>query len=340
MSPIYGNTTYQIKLNGMSYKSIDQPLVIDDVYYISLSDLANLTYGSYHKDGDYYRLTILDDTLLLRAPNRSFLHNSKQVILNTPIREINNQTYVPLELLDAIEYPYILDDKDNLLIVDAKAPYSRTTDPYKDHILFKHASMAFNPLLNALVSEEEGNTIIKKAKQNKNYISFILNPSENDFWELIHDEAKELPPIQVTVRKFDFLSNTPHNSDFSTIPIKVRVQDDEDLFTLTLGDQKISTNCLQTAFYPYGLDQTVDVSKTIDATIMRLIYEYYRDFYDLKDDIYYSPVSFVHIGRCDSMIYPVYSDQLIDEAYTYELAIYKQINTDGINYIVDIIREL
>lgn len=333
--PVYAKAPYTIFLNGVNYTPTYSVEVIEDIPYLSLEDLTYLTYGNYDITQDTYTLYIHQHTIEFKPSSALIKINSKPVtLISKPLLQ-EDLIYLPINLLDSISYPYTLSTKDNSLTIESLAPYSRTTDTYNGHTLIATDYKNLTSALVPLISESEANSLLTYAVSHNQYISFATTTYKQALWQAVKTKLKDSKPMEVVIRKMDFLTTTPEISSLEALPLTATMKDDK--LNVTIGPHKTSSNSLQATFNPSDSTVKIDADKSLDVMIMRTIYEYYRDHYDLKDDLHFSPITTIQMGRSDYTSYTVYSDHVLGKKVTYNVVIYKKINADRISYIVDFV---
>ncbi|WP_069997310.1 hypothetical protein [Cellulosilyticum sp. I15G10I2] len=330
----YGNTMYSISLNGLAYMPQYAVYQLNNTLYLSTSDLASLTYSKITSDSpNTYTMSIQNHTIDFSPNERIVRINHKPTILvHMPLMQ-GGQVYLPINILDTVEYPYHVDEKEKHLAIVPISPYARTSDSYKDHIFFDSKIINLSAAIKMLVPENKGNILLQEAKKNDSYISFIDNTDKDYLLDIMSSDLLKGKSLQVAFREIDVLSSTPSVSGLTFMPLKVSV--DHTQFTAQIGEDSLTYNCIWAAYMPSDSNLKIDVSKSLDATLMRMLYQYYRDQYDLKDDLYFSPVVPIKTGRVDSLSFTTYSDHILDQNNVYDVIIYKIIDANTITYMID-----
>jgi len=332
--PVYATTPFTIVLNGINYAP-KYPVYEDNkMLYVSMDDFLSLTYGSVISDNKTYTLSIQNDTIKFTPNERIAYINTKLVILaNMP--SLKDQIYLPINLLDSIKYPYTLNKDLFCLTLVPIPPYSRTTDSYEDHVLTDTKIEYLSATLQSLVPEDKVLSLLATAKKDSSYISFIDNTDKDNLLNLMRLDLLKAAPRQLKLREIDSLSSTTKVSSLKTLPLKIGIKDNN--LTAEIGQGSVTYNCIWAAYKPDDKTLKVDVSKSLDATLMRMLYEYYRDQYDLKDDLYFSPVTLIKNGRADSIVYTAYSDSMTGQKNIYDVIIYRTNEEKLITYTIDLI---
>lgn len=333
MVPLYAHTAQTISLNGFSYKPVHNVQTINQTTYISLDDILNLTYSSALITQNDLEINFNGLPLKSSINSRVINSNSGKYILLKPILKINEVVYFPVEFFTAIGYPVTITD--TTLAFNSPVPYSTSTDRYVDHTKIDAGDNVLTDLVCAAsTTPEEGAAFIKDAIKNNHYLVLPYKSPDKALLQSFNKEIKTSLPMEVIVREGDFLNKVPSLAGLKTTPITLALKNDT--LTLKLEETTLSPTCFEVAFNPSAYENVIDSEKTVDAILMRLIYNYYRDYYHLKDDLNFSPVSTIEMKRSDIMHFKVYSDNVIDSApLHYEMTIAKQMHPDRISYVVD-----
>jgi hypothetical protein len=333
--PVYANTDYTITLNHMTYSPERPVFSKDHMVYLALNDLTSLTYSQVKPTGSAYSLTVQGHTLTFTPNERIASIDGKTTILTHMPILLKEEVYLPIQLLEVIGYPYTLDADNQELNLSSLPPYARTSDVYKDHVFMDINSSTFLQELKSLVPESTALSLLTEAKRKNDYISFVDNANKETLFNRIHSELIKSKPMRVVMRDIDLLSTSPKVSVLKQLPLTAKVTNNT-LLT-EIGENKITYNCVWAAYMPSDDPLKIDISKSIDSTLMRILYEYYRNQYDLKDDMHFSPVVTIHTDRSDYISYTVYSDHIQDLQHQYEIVIYKTLETDYVTYFIDFI---
>ena len=331
--PIHANNPYKLSLNDIPYTPQHTPMIVGDTLFLALEDLADMTYSSYtSKDQEIYTWPLQGTTLIFSPNSRVVNVSSKKEQLSTEPRLLNDTLYVPVSLLDLANYPYTLSSDLTQFELTALLPYSSSTDTYESHdILHTHYDRlkdVFEPLV------EDYTTLLQSAVKSNQYLSFASGTYKKELVTKIKTLCTQLPTLEVTFRNFDLLKATPTSHQLVTYPLTVTPE--ENGIRLKFNNQNILYQCFWPTYNPSRKDTSIDINKTLDVMIMRTLYENYRDTYDLKDDIHFSPITTVQMGRSDAITFTVYSDHIMDKTHTYTVTLYKHITPGKINYIVDL----
>nr|WP_302597874.1 stalk domain-containing protein [uncultured Cellulosilyticum sp.] len=336
ITPLYANTTKTIYLNDFLYQPIHKVLSKDDTTYISLEDLNQLTYSSYTQTDnslviDFNGTTIKTDidSRLLKVGNTTFT-------LSSPIALINDVIYIPTQFFTVLNYTYA--ENDASLSFTSPTPYSTTTDSYKGHTKISAGDTNLADLVkDASTTPEEGEILLKDAIKNNRYLVLPFKSPSPQLLNALRTNLKSSKPMEIVVRKADFLSKTPSISTLETVPITPLL--DGEKLSIKINATTLTSTFFELAFNPSDDTNLIDSDKTFDAILTRLIYSYYRDYYHLKDDVHFSPVSTIEMKRSDAMHFKVYLNEVMDTVpSSYEMIISKQMHADRISYLVDFVK--
>lgn len=321
-----------IKLNNLTYKPLHTPQVINDMLYVSAEDLAHMTYGTLTLTDDTYKLTIQGKNINFTDTSRTIKVDGILTLIQAHPLTTNQIIYLPISLLDRINYPYTLSNDASSLYIEPLLPYSLATDTAQSHKLLPTDYKTLEEVFNPLTSEVSSSDLIKDALIHNQYLSFISTRYKNEALATMKKEISKDIQLKVHFRSLNSTTNTPTLSTFTTYPLQYTL--DSNGLTLQFGDTQLTYTCFWSTYNPSTHTTTIDLSKSLDVMIMRSLYEYYRAQYDLKDDLNLSPIIKVQMGRSDSISYKVYLDQP-DATTEYEVIIYKESSANTINYYVD-----
>ncbi len=333
---MYGNTMYSINLNGLTYMPKHAIYELNNTLYISTEDLTALTYSKVTlNDANTYTVNIQNHTIDFTPNDRIVRINQKPTILVHMPLKLKELVYLPINILDTIKYPYSLNKESHTLKIIPIMPYAKTSDSYQEHLLVGTQLGNLSDAIKTLIPKDKATSLLLEAKKNDDYISFIDNTDKDYLLTVMSSDLLKGKSLQVAFRELDLLSPVPNVSTLSYLPLKVTTSPTH--LTAQIGDDKLSYNCVWAAYMPSDKRLKIDLPKTLDATLMRMLYEYYRDQYDLKDDLYFSPVVTIKTGRVDSLSFTAYSDHIPNQNNVYDVVIYKIAEEKTITYMVDLI---
>ena len=332
--PLQAKSSYKLILNGLTYEPTYTPIISQKNLFLSLNDLADMTYSSYIQNSDNtYLWSLQKTTLEFTVKNKTVKVNQNQQTLNIAPFMVNNVLYVPISYLTLADYPYTLSTDLKQLELTSLLPYSTSTDSYNSHTTlatdYIDLESIFTPFL-----KEDNQQFIQTAIKSKQYLSFASPAYKKDILAGLNKIIGSLPPLEITYRNLDLLDEVPTSSSLTTYPLKVTTENNG--LRLTFNHKNLIYKCLWPTYNPSASNTSIDINKSLDVMIMRALYENYRDTYDLKDDVHFSPITIVQMGSSESITYTVYSDHLLDQTHTYTVTIYKYITAEKINYIVDL----
>ncbi len=324
-----------ILLNGMPYVAKEPLYLENDMLYVSLDDLISLTYGTYTQNEQTCHLNIQNQSLVFSPFEPIVKLNNKPVSVSDKALIQRERVYVPFSFLDLLGCDYSQDSSHNSWSITPLPPYSKTSDDYAEHKLLEAPYEKLIPLLTKQLGEKEALEIIQHAKQKNAYISFIDNRQKINLLREMRDLVGT-STLQVAFRNIDLFSPSHNLSTFTLQPMTLQL--DEDYLTLRIGKEVLRTNCFWTTYYPTDETHKLDASQTLDATIVQLLYKYYRDQMDLKDDRYISPIMLTQTDRTETFSQNVYWDNEPNEKAFYTVSIYQTLGQELITYYVDIKR--
>ena len=331
--PIYAGSPFTVSLNGLTYTPKNSIFELKGTLYISADDFSALTNSQLTPEGKNHILTLRENTVKLTANDRITSINGKtQILVNMPLL-IKGQIYLPVNILDYLKYPYTFDKASSRLVFNDLPPYSRIRDDYKDHQLMNTKIDNLSETFKSLMPEDQVSSLLQKIGKTDHYLSFIDNTDKITLLNHMRSQLLGSKEMQVVMREVDLLSTTPQIYGFTTLPLKATAGDSD--FTLKIGNTTIPYNCIWAAYKPSDSALNMDVTKSLDATLMRVLYEYYRDKHDLKDDVHFSPIVTVYTNHPDYVAYTVYSDHLPNQHNIFDIKIFKVIEQNKINYFID-----
>lgn len=337
--PIYAETSSinlpTIVLNHITYSPRFEPQIHEDMLYLSGDDLAALTYGRYEHTDSEDKLTVQNQKLVYTKNSTTILLDSITKTLKHPTLEVNDTIYLPLCILDELSYPYTYSEKNHSLSIVPLMPYSTATDNYSTHTTIPSSYKTFEDILTPLVDQDETSRLMNELSTNKCYISFMTTNHKSRAFEamapILEKQRWDGLKTMVHLRQLDTSKSLPTISTFKTFEAAYKLRENGLEFFLN------GKSCPNPFFWAtYKEPTSIDINKSLDAMILRCIYVYYRDLYNLKDDIITSPITTIQMGRSDSVSYHVY---LEDGKHNpeYQVLIYKMYCSNCIHYYVDFI---
>lgn len=343
ISPLHlqaASSTPTISLNHVSYHPIHEAKIMDQTLYLSAEDFAAMTYGQYEVLDDHECLTIQNTPIVYVATERTFKVNHVKRVSNTPTYIIDGVTYLPIEILDFIKYPYTLSENQLTLSLTALMPFSTTSDDVNEHLVFETEYNDFYDVLGGIMPNNKVSQIVRHADSNKAYISLMSTAYKTDCLELMRDVTriydKEDVEIKVHLRQLDATQTSPIISDFDTLPLSYSHTSSG--LKVNLGKDTYMTPFFWATYNPSVKGATaIDLNKSLDVMTMRSIYAYYRDQYDLKDDLSTLPMCIVNQDASEYISYDVYLDDDTTQNH-YQVILYRMATPHTIEYYVDFIQ--
>lgn len=336
ITPLYANTTKNIYLNDLLYQPIHKVISKDEMTYISLEDLNELTYSCYTQTDHALVINFNGTTVKTSLNSRLLKIGDITFTLSSPILLIEDVIYIPVQLFTFLNCTF--DESTTSLNFVSPTPYSATTDSYKGHTKVSPGDILLKQRVKeASATPEEGEMLLKDAIKNNHYLILPFKSPSTQLLNALKSNLKSSKPMEIVIRKADFLSKIPTISALESVPITPIF--DNDKLSIKLGDTTLTSTFFELAFNPSDDSNLIDSDKTFDAILTRLIYSYYRDYYHLKDDLHFSPISVIEIKRSDAMHFKVYLDQVMDtQPSSYDMIISKQMHPDRISYVVDFVK--
>ena len=344
IAPLYASEANKhpvIELNKLAYKPLHELQLMEDTFYISGEDLAMLTYGKYSSHEKESELVIQNKKIIYSSENNKIQIDGISKTLSHPTHLVQDVIYLPIEVLDYIEYPYNLSDNHMLLQIMPLLPYSTSTDDYTSHREFTTSSRNLTEILKPVMKEEAAaQELIDKCKQEASYISLTSTTYKTRCFEeieaLLNSSQYYKSEINVYLRQITNSNGTPTLSKFDKLPLHYKFTNNG--LELKIGDKAYKSQLFWSTYSPYQNDfVAIDLNKSFDAMLMREIYNDYRNRYDLKDDIDTNPVVTIQMRRSDQMRYHVYFDDAQNPT-PYQVIIYKMCTAQADNYYVDFVR--
>lgn len=342
ISPTYANNVSSneptLQLNQLTYIPLHKAQQLNDTLYISGQDLASMTYGTYETlEGDDV-LTIQNQSITYTPNSRFIKVNGISKTLSEPTYTLKDITYLPINVLDSISYPYALSNDCSKLSITPLIPYSTATDNPSSHRLYTTAYKSYEEALDTLLSESEINQLITESKQANRYISFMSTNYKKQCFEAMTElsQTQQLSKLQIKVhlRQLNYCSGVPSLSGFTTLPVSYKMSGDG--LSLNLCDTQSTNNFFWSTYNPSQSEISIDLNKSLDTLIMRSLYTYYRDLYNLKDDLNTSPIITIQRGRSDQMCYRVYLD-VPTNPVELQVVLYRMTTGKTIEYYIDLV---
>lgn len=332
------DTPYTLRVNGIPYMNSSPLIEHRNQLYISSDDLSHILMTPITYSDSTYKFTINNQKIELKSGTSSYSSNSQNKAFSVPTLVINGLFYVPCELFSQLGYPYTITASDKVLSIKTPVPYSRNADDPLTHS-FKPAKANLENIpehvlqLSHVPSFEK---IIDHAIRNKLYISFLDNSSFENVYKVFGDKFKSSPynNISIILREID--TSVYPNVIKNTVTLPVSVQMTPDFFNIAIDDISFEYKKLWSTFYPAHSLTDVDLHKSVDATLMRVFYTYYRDRYDFRDDTYFVPHMELSSDRTTTMSHGAYTLSHDEQKTDYRIHIYRVHPSGSMNYIIDL----
>lgn len=341
--PVFGANTFSVILNGMAYTPQTQLIIHENTPYVPLSELENLVLAtSKSLSTSRHEVKIGNNTLEFTVNGRQVKLGQQKYVLTHPILSFDQKTYVPItELLDLIQYPYTWNKDTNVLTLNAQVPYStNSNDPTSHRFNDSRDNLKDYPKhLIAFTSPEVITQRVQEAIFQNNYLAFVDSTHINEVLSLSKEKVKTSPynNISVKIRELGVVQDSLVLKGFKTVPLEL-VSTNQKLM-LKIGDALVDCSNYWSAFYPSQSLTQMDMDMSLDATIMRNLYYYFRDQYDLRDDKFFTPTLTLSDLRTTTLNQEVYHLSLKNRATDYEVSIYRVHPSGSITYIIDLIKK-
>ncbi|MEG0085527.1 MAG: hypothetical protein RR448_02465 [Niameybacter sp.] len=344
IKPINAATSYTLEVNEVPYQTKAPLIERNDTLYISLSELADIFYADLTIEGESYFLNFQSKTFKLQPELRTFSSGSEKLILSEPCFKLEDTLYVPIHFLQLILEDGTVTLEDHTLQITTPVAYSRNSDSPTDHT-YLESTYNLKNLPKHIVSLSTGTPteiILESAISNKQYVSFLDNTNQTKVLDYLRSRLGHSPynNIQVTYRILN--THTYPNQIVDTVTLPLKIDFYGSTLQLHLGSDKWTYPTIWSTFYPtYSLTE-MDLHKSVDATLMRALYEYYRNKHDLKDDKYFSPFTLISSERTNEMLHQTYSlsyadnDLLTEHETTYTIRVQRVHQSRKLHYIIDI----
>lgn len=344
---LQASTTYSLKVNNILY-NLESPLIQkNDMLYITADELAEITFGTLTEHKGTYTLSVQGKDVLF-APNKlSFNLEGKSYTFSVSPFILDDKLYIPIELLNSLGYSLKTNSNTQEIFLNIPTPYSRNMDdPQEHHFIDSFYNLERLPahLLN-LSSEEVLQSAITSAVSSKQYISFLDNTNKAKLADFIRTRVTYSPYNNMKVSFRVINTHTYPNTFTDTITLPLKVSFSGDNLILYIGNTRIDSPMYWATFYPSKTLTQMDLHKSFDATLMRALYEYYRNTYGLKDDKYFQPFTLISSDRTNEMVHDAYSlsfksdDSLTEYESTYTVRVNRIHPSGSIHYIIDVLAE-
>ncbi|MGL4363428.1 MAG: hypothetical protein ACRCSG_09245 [Cellulosilyticaceae bacterium] len=334
--------TYNYTLNGISYVPSSPIISRKDQLYISLNDVSNIFFGTITSNDSSYTLTTSSGTLKINTNPSKITFNQKKLPIIASSFKKNEFLFIPIESLTYMGCTYSIDTSTNTINFISPIPFSRNIDNFKNHTFENIGINLENPPkhLETFLSEDTFHSEISSTILKNSYISFLDNSAFSNFLNHLSSKMKKSPynNLFVSFRMLDCNDETTKIISSNTYPLSISTKNN--LLSMTFGETTLTTDSLWSTFYPKFSSSKIDLTKSIDMTIMRNLYEFYRNACDLRDDLYFSPILTLSPERTNTMSHKVYSVSPLGEISDYIVNIYRIHPSGSIHYIVDIEKNL
>ncbi len=337
----FANTPYETTLNGLTYKTEKTIIEKDTMAYISLTDLSKMLLFNTSIKGNAYSLVTSKGTLTLQPNQMQYtLGKDKQSMPHPPVL-VQDELYIPLDLISMIGYPCTYSLEDNTLDLTVLTPFSLNTDDSSKH-LFRPLKENLRQLPRHLVPFSSPEFIaesIATATTQKDYVAFVDQTHYSYVADSLKSRMRYSPynNMSVTFRKINTESLPTVIHETVTLPLLVDA--DASGMTLTIGEELYKYPMYWATFLPSRSLTDQDITKTGETTIIRALYEYYRDTYHLRDDKYFNPLTVISSDRTNTFSHGVYTLNADGTETHYDLKIYRVHPSGSMQYMIDLIQK-
>ena len=323
-----------LTVNHLTYQAENTPLIIKETLYLSGQDLADITYGTYTQTEQMATLKIQSHVFTYDLLTGQCTHNNVKYLPEARIQLIDQSlVYFPITVLTDSQYPFTYENEH--LSLNTLEPYSTATDRASDHKKLDIHLDSFDALFAPLSSTLNISALVADAKKEHTYLSLLSVDHKKESFRMMKNLIDETKTTSVHFRHVDYKNTGVILGHFDTFPIQYRI--DDDVLSLSFNKNKFSSSNFWATYDPYNITTDIDINKSLDVMLMRLLYEYYRDHLELKDDLWVSPVLKTTCSRSDAMTYDVYFPN--DESHQiYQLIIYKKTGSETIDFYIDLIK--
>lgn len=347
VSPLQASTTYSFKVNNILY-NLESPLIQkNDAFYITAQELADITFGTLTQNNDSYTLSLQGKAIQFAPHKLTFTMSGQTYTFSALPFMLSERLYIPIDFLKILDYPLEIDVTNQEICLDIPSPYSRNVDTPSEHSFIDSTYNLKNlpAHLLSLSNTEDITAAIDSATTSKYYMSFLDNTNKNKLADFIRTRITYSPYNNMKVSFRVINTHTYPNIFMDTVthPLKIGFSGND--LILYIGDTHVDYPMYWTTFYPNKSLTQMDVHKSFDATLMRALYEYYRNAYELKDDKYFEPFALIKSDRTNEMLHGVYSlsfkadDTLQEYESAYTIRVSRVHPSGSIHYIVDLIAE-
>ena len=335
---------YTLHINGIPYELTTPLLSKNDTLYIALPQLADLTFGEITTQQDTFTFNFQDKAYKFKSNQKDFESGFKSSSLTVPTFFMDETLYVPLEVLDYLSCSYEIQESTGIINLICPTIYSPNTDSPIDHTYIESPYHLKNlpKHIQSFSTEGTFEEILNDALTNKYYISFLDNSNSNKVTNYLKDRLAYSPYNNILVSYRVINTHTYPNKITDTITLPLKLDFYGPTLRLNLNDTVWTYPAIWSTYYPsYSLNE-MNLQKSVDSTLMHALYEYYRNEFDLKDDKYFHPYSFITSERTNQLINNTYSlsykddDSLNEYETNYTVKVQRVHPSGQIHYIIDI----
>lgn len=337
----FASTSYTVNLNGLIYEPKHTIIEQNNQPYVALSDLASMLFIGVTSEGESYHLSTATGTLSLRANYQAYTFNHTKAQLPHAPRLINDILYIPMDLLSIIGYPCSYDIDENTLSLTTLTPLSRNKELTDKH-LFVATTENLEQLpshVKAFSSEKAITTELDAALKSESYIAFTDKTLQNSVRDYFTPRLKYSPydNMHVVFRHIDSDATPTHIDAVVSLPLEVTLTSQG--LSLLIGEEVFDYPMYWATYSPAHSFTEQNISKTAETTIIRALYEYYRNTYDLRDDKYFSPFTVLSSDQTNTFKHGVYTLDSNNHEVHYDLFIHRVHPSGAMYYVIDLVKK-
>lgn len=342
-NPILGKSTSAIILNGMHYESNYPIIVKDNTPFIAIETLGDLTASPIEVNKTY---TInLNSKLIKFSPlTPEITIGTKKVLLNASPFWSHDTLYIPVTLLDSVNYPYSWEN--GILSMYSTIPYSQNTDSPNTHLFIESIPnlIKYPNYINTMASHSFMSESLAQALESNSYLSFMDTTYKQTVYKRLKHKLLASPynNMSIAFRTLTIDGEYTALSPYIIKPFSVDLLDNS--LNFNIDGQTLAYDNIWATFLPSQSLIKLDLDKSIDATLMRVLYQYYRDLNNLKDDTFFSPVYLLTNTRTNTFIQNAYTStranwDIISTPLTHEytVSIHRVHTTGKLTFVIDLL---
>ncbi|MGL6175075.1 MAG: stalk domain-containing protein [Cellulosilyticaceae bacterium] len=340
---ILGLSTPSITLNGLHYESKYPIIVKDNTPFIAIETLGDLT-TSPIETNNTYTISLNGKLIKLSPLQPQITIGAKKETLPASPFWSQGTLYIPITLLDYINYPYTWEN--GTLSLLSPIPYSQNTDSPTDHIFLESIPnlVKYPNYINTMASQDFMSQSLTQTLESHSYLAFMDTTYKQEVYKRLKNKLLTSPynNMEIALRTLNMGSEYPTLSPYTIKPFSISLLDTS--LSFNIEGQSLGYDNIWSTFLPSQSLTKLDLDKTIDTTIMRVLYQYYRDSNNLKDDTFFSPLYMLTNNRTNTFNQKVYTSirttqDIVSTPLTHEytVSIHRVHTTGKLTYVIDIL---